>query len=302
MIEKLVLKNFRGFKMQEIDFRPLTIIVGKNNAGKSTLIEALRLISLIVERYQYVNYKIPKWVNLPSGISPSLEGYGFNFKSIFNNYSEPPANIEVYLSNGVQISIFIGDNEQVHAVLYDIKGKLINSKAKALKVLIPKISTLPQIRPLVEEEELLDEDYVKRLVSSNLSSLHFRNQLLLYKKYYSEFKKLSEKTWDGMKIQSLDSEINQPISLLVRDGNFVAEVSWMGHGLQMWLQTIWFLSRCSKSETIILDEPDVYLHADLQRKLIRLLKGKFRQTNGGGKNLKRGLLLLKKLLALISPT
>lgn len=35
---------------------------------------------------------------------------------------------------------------------------------------------------------------------------------------------------------------------------------------------MWFLARTANSRTIILDEPDVYMHADLQRRLIRLLK------------------------------
>lgn len=53
---------------------------------------------------------------------------------------------------------------------------------------------------------------------------------------------------------------------------------WMGHGLQMWLQTMWFLARSSQNSTVILDEPDVYMHADLQRKLIRFLKKNFNQV------------------------
>ena len=52
----------------------------------------------------------------------------------------------------------------------------------------------------------------------------------------------------------------------------------MGHGVQMWLQTIWFLARCVDAHTVILDEPDVYMHADLQRKLIRLLRSRKGQT------------------------
>ena len=52
----------------------------------------------------------------------------------------------------------------------------------------------------------------------------------------------------------------------------------MGHGLQMWLQTMWFLTRSKDASTIILDEPDVYLHADLQRRLIRYLKIQGRQV------------------------
>jgi hypothetical protein len=58
----------------------------------------------------------------------------------------------------------------------------------------------------------------------------------------------------------------------VRDGDFVAEVASMGHGLQMWLQAIWFLCRTSRNHTVVFDEPDVYMHPDLQRKLIRHLR------------------------------
>jgi len=52
----------------------------------------------------------------------------------------------------------------------------------------------------------------------------------------------------------------------------------MGHGLQMWLQTMWFLARAREHETVILDEPDVYMHADLQRRLIRFLKTQHKQV------------------------
>jgi energy-coupling factor transporter ATP-binding protein EcfA2 len=68
------------------------------------------------------------------------------------------------------------------------------------------------------------------------------------------------------------------ISLVIRDGDFSAEVAWMGHGLQMWLQTMWFLTRNIRSAVLILDEPDVYLHADLQRKLARMLLADSRQV------------------------
>jgi hypothetical protein len=42
---------------------------------------------------------------------------------------------------------------------------------------------------------------------------------------------------------------------------------------------MWFLARVSKEATVVLDEPDVYLHADLQRKLIKVIEGlEFKQS------------------------
>jgi hypothetical protein len=68
------------------------------------------------------------------------------------------------------------------------------------------------------------------------------------------------------------------VTLDVRDGGYRGEVALMGHGLQMWLQTLWFLARCETRACVILDEPDVYMHADLQRRLIRLVREPFGQV------------------------
>ena len=65
--------------------------------------------------------------------------------------------------------------------------------------------------------------------------------------------------------------------MFLSDSRFVAELGLMGSGLQMWLQIMWFLSRTKGCSTIILDEPDVYMHPDLQRKLVRIIKSRYPQ-------------------------
>ena len=45
MFKRLHLSNFRGFENVEIDqLRQINLITGKNNAGKSTLLEAIFLL------------------------------------------------------------------------------------------------------------------------------------------------------------------------------------------------------------------------------------------------------------------
>ena len=124
------------------------------------------------------------------------------------------------------------------------------------------------------------ENYVRRNFSTPLSSKHFRNQLKIDLASYKRFRSLAEETWKGIQIKQLEGargNYGDDLRLLVRDRDFVAEVGLMGHGLQMWLQTIWFLCRCNQSSTVVLDEPDVYMHPDLQRRLVRFVKGKFPQ-------------------------
>ena len=60
ILEELQLKNFRGFENHKLPLRSLSILVGRNNAGKSSIVEALRLIAIVTARYQYLAYHPPK--------------------------------------------------------------------------------------------------------------------------------------------------------------------------------------------------------------------------------------------------
>jgi hypothetical protein len=49
------------------------------------------------------------------------------------------------------------------------------------------------------------------------------------------------------------------------------EIFWVGDGIQIWLQLLLHVFRLRHQDLVILDEPDVFLHPDLQRRLVRLL-------------------------------
>lgn len=278
MITELYLQNFKCFECHSINFKQRTIVVGANNAGKSTIIEALRLLALITTRYRSLAFHdAPTWLEMPKrtqGVAPSLKGTVFNFSTLFNQYSEPPAVIKAKFKSGAAIEVYLGGEDKIYAVILDNNGNPIRTKGQANRISLPKIGILPQIGPLAQTETILNEDYVRSCISSSLSTHHFKNQInILYDDLFEQFKEIAETTWPGFQIRSLDGQGGLPhreLQLFVRDGSFVGEVACMGHGLQMWLQTMWFLTYTGQSSTIILDEPDVYMHADLQRKLVRL--------------------------------
>jgi len=285
MLEFVKFKNYRCFSNHELPLNSETIIVGRNNAGKSTIVEGLRLISIITQRYKNLAFrKVPDWIDLPfsnKGVGVSLAGLNISWQNIFHRYQDPPGKIKAFFTNGYKLTVHIGSDKKTHAVIQKSNNHIIGTKGQANKAKLPIISVLPQISPLQKEENILATDYVKANIASHLSSAHFRNQLsIYYDEYFEEFKSLAEDSWPGLQIKSLDGRKNlpgEPIELLVRDGDFVAEIGWMGHGLQMWLQTMWFITRSKNSDTIILDEPDVYMHPDLQRKLLRFIRGRHQQ-------------------------
>lgn len=284
MIKRIKIENYRCFKDLTVDIKQLTILVGKNNAGKSTLIEVLRIISIVAKRCTNLNYsKSPDWLTMPPsnvGVMPSIQNLEISTRNLFYRYGEPPAKIVVSFINKSKIEIYIGERAEIFALIYSQKKVLVTSKSQARKLGLKAVNILPQIGPILKEEKTLKRQTVKSGEDTNLSSRHFRNQLRYNYNNFSNFRGLAEKTWDGLAIRDLDGRSTFEgglLTLIVREGGFAAEIGWMGHGLQMWLQTIWFLSKCDEDSTIILDEPDVYMHADLQRRLIRQIKGNFNQ-------------------------
>jgi predicted ATP-dependent endonuclease of OLD family len=49
------------------------------------------------------------------------------------------------------------------------------------------------------------------------------------------------------------------------------ELFWAGDGVQVFVQLLWHLFQHWHASTVILDEPEVFLHADLQRRLVAIL-------------------------------
>lgn len=285
LLRKITIHNYRCYENHEIDFHDLSIVVGKNNAGKSTLVEALRLVSIATSRYDTVRYiDAPAWTELPKkarGISPSLKFFGFNTENLFYKYGNAPSIITAVFADNKMVKIYIGEGAELFCTLQDALGNYLTTKGHAVAAQIRPIQILPQIAPVQKDEKILGKDYVRQNISSDLASLHFRNQLGLLYENFPQFCDLAQQSWPGMRIRELDGRNGMPgdkLSLLIQDGDYVAEIGWMGHGLQMWLQIMWFLARIDKDEVVILDEPDVYMHPDLQRKLIKLLIKKFKQV------------------------
>ncbi|MCC5943485.1 MAG: AAA family ATPase [Bernardetiaceae bacterium] len=53
-IKKVAVKNFRVFKEQSFDLRPITVVVGPNSAGKSSLFKALQLLKDNIEEPEHL--------------------------------------------------------------------------------------------------------------------------------------------------------------------------------------------------------------------------------------------------------
>lgn len=265
-----------------------TVLVGANNAGKSTVVEAVRLVALLTDRFRRGTGRFvsaPGWLDHPAafdGLAPAVLGMtpeGFE-ASIFHQYGPPPAVITATFASGASVIAFVGPNAQVHGVAHRPDGAPITRASAAPQLGLTPVAVQPQVAPLLREEPIRRPETIRRGDGTYLAPQHFRNQLWLLDDHFEEFARIAEETWRGLQITELEGDDEHrdiPLQLRVRDGGFVGEVSLMGHGLQMWLQIVWFLARAPREATVVLDEPDVYMHPDLQRRLLALVRDRFHQ-------------------------
>lgn len=131
MLTKLRLQNFRGFERHELPLREMTVVVGRNNAGKSTVVEALRLISIVVSRYRRLTFHPgPDWCGagrVSYGVRPSLRNTELNFDGMFYHYSDPPAVVTGEFASGESVMVYVADEERIHAVIRDKKGRIVRN-------------------------------------------------------------------------------------------------------------------------------------------------------------------------------
>jgi energy-coupling factor transporter ATP-binding protein EcfA2 len=151
-----------------------------------------------------------------------------------------------------------------------------------IRRLLPTIGIVPVLSPVDQEETVLSPKYVRENLDGRLASRHFRNQLLLLhdlgpEENYEAFLAFAE-PWipelrlDQIQTRMADDGVYLDLFFKERGSRIEKEVFWSGDGLQIWLQILLHVFRLRNSDIIILDEPDVFLHPDLQRRLVRLVE------------------------------
>ena len=103
MIEELYLKNFRCFDNYKVEFDKFNIIVGKNDTGKSTIIDALKLVSNVRRYAPYRDYY--------------LEERDIPFSRIYLNHNYTPEDsvVQSKFSDGTEIEIIFPVEDRPYA-------------------------------------------------------------------------------------------------------------------------------------------------------------------------------------------
>lgn len=265
-------KAFKSFTMNLTDF---DVLVGPNNAGKSTVLGAFRILS---EGIRKANSRKAERIIGPNGLawgySLDLDEIPVSLENVFHNYDErQPASIKFSLDDGKSLVLFFP--ERGVCFLIPEGAGATNSPAIFKRNFPVKIGFVPVLGPVEHRESIYQKEAARRALLTHKASRNFRNIWYHYPEGFNEFRELIRSTWPGM-------DIKPPEMITDGDENFLAmfcpeenvprEIYWAGFGFQVWCQMLTFLLQARDATILVIDEPDIYLHSDLQRQLVSILR------------------------------
>lgn len=269
-------RNFKAFKSFTLHLKHTNILVGPNNAGKSTILAAFRILAAALRR---AASRRPSIVHGPNG---DVRGYvvdlspiSVSSENLFFNYDDSePAQVIFTLSNGYQLTLFCAEQGSC-VMIADANGKVLETPSAFKKHFDCAVGFVPILGP-VEHDELAYEKEAARLALFNYrAARNFRNIWYHYPEYFDQFRELLQRTWPGMDIEPperdrIDNKVY--LRMFCPEDRIPRELCWSGFGFQVWCQMLTHIVQSQNHAIFLIDEPDIYLHSDLQRQLIHILK------------------------------
>lgn len=266
-LKSLILERFGPFAEYQLDLpaddKACVLLTGKNNAGKSSILRSLRLLDRAMK----------------SATQSREPVYGFLPKKSYEDV-EISRLIHDYASDGTAMITGVFDTDREVTVEINSANNTVSFElpAYAHRTMGNLFGFIPQLGQLAEREILLGKPHVLRSLETTLAPLHLRNHIyqLLSEDERELLKNILDDSWEGIRFHDLNLDQNTGVlDYLYTENNVSHEIAWAGQGLQIWMQIVTHMVRLDGMSTLVLDEPDIYLHPEKQHHLIRVLKENF---------------------------
>ena len=271
-------RNFKAFKTFTIRFRQFNILVGPNNAGKSTILAAFRILSSALRK---ANSRRAEIVEGPDGkvygYSVDLNQISVAEENIFHNYQDSEAaKVEFVLSNQNKLLLYFPERN-VCNLIASATAKTATTPGEFKKQFNCTVGFVPILGPVDHDERLHEKETAYRALYNYGAAKNFRNIWYHYPDKFEQFREILAQTWPGMEIEKprvqfeLDGSKHR-LTMFCPEERIPREIFWAGFGFQVWCQLLTHIVQSEAKSIFLIDEPDIYLHSDLQRQLIGILR------------------------------
>jgi predicted ATPase len=281
-IDHLQLTNFRKFASFRLKLNTGNILAGPNNSGKSSILDAFRILEACFRHTRSRNPSIIKigdgdiyyGYEIPDLIMP------FSLANITHNYTDYDATLEFRASNKIRAVIRLHPERQTKFYL-DGGGPRFKTSSKFRDAFPVDLVIVPTLAPLEADEPYVIDQTVQRNATGRLASRVLRNIWLRRSQdEFDAFRIDVESAWPSIRLQKPEFRPGSSpptVEMFYSEDRIDREVQWAGFGFQVWLQIQTHLRRGGPASILIIDEPDIYLHPDLQRLLLRAIRNRFSQ-------------------------
>lgn len=273
-ISSVHFSQFKVLARNQLHLEHLSILVGPNNSGKSTIIGAVRALACAL---RVARSRAPKSLDLSDGpvlgYRISEESLPISLENIHTDYGARDSKVTFNLSNKNKLHLVFPSDEGC-LLVPEVEGGAVTSAAKFRRYFPLKLAVVPVLGPVEHREIRRERDTVVSWLSTHRASRHFRSYWYHFPEYFENFAELVRGTWPGMEVQppEISDVTTGELSMFCLEERMTRELYWAGFGFQVWCQLLTHLCRAHESSLVVIDEPEVYLHPDVQRQLIGILR------------------------------
>ena len=263
-LKSLILERFGPFAEYQLnlpsDDRACVLLTGKNNAGKSSIIRALKLLDKAMKAAKQSREPV-------RGILPKKYYEELDISRLIHNYvTDDTATITGIFDSGREVTVEV--NGVNNTIAYGLP-------AFAHRSMVSLLGFIPQLGQLADRETLLGLPHILTSLDTTLAPRHLRNHIhqLLNEDQRSLLRSILNDSWEGIEFQELKFDQNSAVLYYLYNENSIPhEIAWAGQGLQIWMQIMTHMVRLNGTSTLILDEPDIFLHPEKQHHLVRIIR------------------------------
>jgi predicted ATPase len=266
--------HYKAFSTFVIHLQEFNVLVGPNNSGKSTIVGAFRILH---EGLRKARAKSPERVQVDDiitlGYKLNIDDLPVAAENIFHNYDDSsPATVTFKLSNDNTLKLYFPERRTCIMVAEPKSGE-IRAPRDFRAAFDVEVGFVPILGPVDQKEPLYAKEAARLALMTSGASRNFRNIWHHYPEDFDRFRELVQTTWPGMDIERPEiSEDARQLHMFCPEDRYPREICWSGYGFQVWCQMLTFIVKASQASLLVIDEPDIYLHSDLQRQLVALLR------------------------------
>ncbi len=307
MITRLTLCNFKSIGEQTYDFRGFSLLVGRNNSGKSTVLQALAIWQFCVDEFKQSKRKGSKGilVVLPNFTALPVPEFNLLWKDkLDRTYPPHPSEKDKKIQTYILISITV-EWQRAPGATHSFGVQLRYQSPQTIYAMpiggwaafrtceaqgdLPKIAYVPPFSGLEPAEKWVDLGPLRQQVGKGQPGSVLRNLLLRVcpsplppsdpPKDWKELAGVIQR-WFTVEIQRPKYESDKHVYITVeyRQENRHYDIISGGSGFHQVLTLLAFLYGYQPT-TILLDEPDAHLHVNLQREVLDYFKQKSAERN-----------------------